>query len=99
MMRTHDEELLERYQRAVVSARVRHVDSRIARENGQIDYLAEVEAYFHDGQAAAYGWLLGQSPVSPQRMLAAAVNRDTMREEYLGRRSRDCRRRATASRP
>jgi hypothetical protein len=82
MMRTHDEELLERYQRAVVSARARHVDSQIARENGQIDYFAEVEAHFHDGQAVAYGWLLGQSPVSPQRMLAAVVNRDTMREEY-----------------
>ena len=77
-----DDELLERYQRAVVAARALHGQAVAGRERGEIDYLTEGEAFFNDGQVAAYGWLLGVSPVTPQRSLAAVVDGEAIRAEF-----------------
>jgi hypothetical protein len=82
MIRKDDEELLERYQHAVVARRALRAQAKAARGEGRVDYLAEAEAVFNQGQEDAYGWLLGVSPVTPQRRLAAAVNDDTIIAEY-----------------
>jgi hypothetical protein len=82
VIRKDDEELLARYQHAVVARRGLTAQANAARGEGRVDYLAEAEAVFNEGQEAAYGWLLGVSPVTPQRCLAAAVNDDTTIAEY-----------------
>ena len=77
-----DEELIERYQRAAVTARARGNEVRRARADGKVLYLEEDEAATAVGEAAAYGWLLGD-PVSPQRRLATLASDETMIAEYL----------------
>ena len=77
-----DDELLERYQRAVVASRALHAQASSARKSGEIDYLAEGEAVFNDGQVAAYGWLLGVTPVTPLLSAAAAVDAEGIRAEF-----------------
>ena len=81
MDRRDDEELLENYQRSELSSRAQHIHARHARANGTVNYMAEAVAVLHDGEAAAYLWLLGHSPVTPQRRLAAAVTPDTISDE------------------
>jgi hypothetical protein len=81
MMLRDDEELLYGYQAAVVSSRALRARASRAREAGSIDYLAEAEEAYNNGLAAAYGWLLGVSPVTPQTSVAAVVNPDTTRAE------------------
>jgi hypothetical protein len=76
-----DEELIERYQRAAVTARVRGSEARRARADGKVLYIEESEAFEAEGEVAAYGWLLGD-PVSPQRRLAIEANDETMIAEY-----------------
>ena len=62
MIRKDDEELLERYQHAVVARRGLRAQAKAARGEGRVDYLAEAEAVFNQGQEDAYGWLLGRQP-------------------------------------
>lgn len=81
MDRRDDEELLENYQRSELSSRAQHIHARHARANGTVNYMAEAVAVLHDGEAAAYLWLLGHSPVTPQRRLAAAVTPETISDE------------------
>ena len=81
MDRRDDEELLENYQRSELSSRAQHIHARYARANGTVNYMAEAVAVLHDGEAAAYLWLLGHSPVTPQRRLAAAVTPETISDE------------------
>ena len=80
-MANTDEELIERYQRASVTARVRGNEARAARDDGKVLYIEESEAFEAQGELAAYGWLLGD-PVSPQRRLATQANDETMIAEY-----------------
>lgn len=82
MIRRDDDELIERYQRAWVTHRALAGQARRARHEGLIDYMAEIEAAMNEGQAAAYLWLLGGSPVSPQRQLASSADLDTIRAEF-----------------
>jgi hypothetical protein len=81
MIRRDDEELLAHYQHAVVARRSLRGQVKAAREDGSVDYLAEAEAFFNEGQEAAYGWLLGVTPITPQRSVAA-VELETIRAEY-----------------
>jgi hypothetical protein len=81
MDRRDDEELLENYQRSELSSRAQHIHARHARANGTVNYMAEAVAVLHDGEAAAYLWLLGHSPATPQRRLAAAVTPETISDE------------------
>jgi hypothetical protein len=80
-MADRDEELLERYQRASVTARARGNEARRARADGKVLYIEESEALEAEGEVAAYGWLLGD-PVSPQRRLAVEATDETMIVEY-----------------
>jgi hypothetical protein len=76
-----DEELIERYQRAVVTARIRGNEVKRARADGKVLYIEEDEAGTAEGEAAAYAWLLGD-PVSPQHRLAIEASDETMIAEY-----------------
>jgi hypothetical protein len=65
----------------VITARTRSGEARRARAAGEVLYLEENEAAAAEGEAAAYGWLLGD-PVSPQRRLAIEAADETMIAEY-----------------
>lgn len=77
-----DLELIERYQRAWVNKRGLTAQVTAAQADGVFLAIEENEIPGYEGEEAAYAWLLGITPISPQLKLAAEVNDATIIAEY-----------------